>query len=225
MMNNYSIISKALNEVVEARMDEYMKTVDPDIEIIFSDKYKRKMRKLIERQKKPYFKLICTTGRRIACAAAAIIVIFSCAMSVEAVREAVREFLMYIFGGHTAVYVNGNVQDYPSVIEEEYEIAELPEGFEVCEHYSDDTSVFTAYMNGDKYIFLHQMVYDVTISNIDNEHSNTEIYIDENGQEYLIQDTGNDYCIIFNNGKYIIRISSNLTKKGTIDLCEHTKIK
>ena len=224
-MNEFSILSKALGEVFEPQIDEFMQTVELKSDYIFSDKYKRKIIKLIKRREKPYFKLICTTGRRIVCAAAAVIMILASSLSVEAVREAIHDLLMNIFKGHTAVSVSGTIEDYPTVIEEEYEIANLPDGFEMVDYYADDKSVLASYINGEKYILFEQTVYYDFIGNFDNSHSEFEYYTDEFGQEYLIHNTGSDYCITFNNGKYIIRITSNLDKNEVINLCKDTKIK
>lgn len=116
-MNEFSILSKALGEVFEPQIDEFMQTVELKPNFIFSDKYKRKISKLIKRREKPYFKLICTTGRRIVCTAAAVIIILASSLSVEAVREAIHDFLMNIFKGHTAVSVSGTIENYPTVIE------------------------------------------------------------------------------------------------------------
>lgn len=224
-MNEFSILSKALGEVFEPQIDEFMQTVELKPNYIFSDKYRRKINKLIKRRKKPYFKLICTTGRRIVCTAAAVIIIFASSLSVEAVREAIHDFLMNIFKGHTAVSVSGTIEDYPTVIEEEYEIASLPEGFEMVDYHADIMSVFAMYVNNDKYISFQQMVYDNFNMNFDNSHSEIEYYTDNQGQEYLVQDTGHSYCVTYNNGRYVIKIISNLDKDETIDLCKDTKIK
>lgn len=224
-MNDFSILAKALGDIVEPQIDEYMRSVVIQSDYKFSEKFERKMKRLIKRREKPYFRLICTTGRRIACTAAAIIIILSSALRVEAVREAIHDFLMYIFNGHTAVSVSGTIPDYPSAIEEIYEIADLPAGFEQIDYYFDDSSVLISYFREEKYIFFEQNVYYDFEGDYDNSHSEFEYYTDEFGQEYLIQDTGTDYCIIFNNGRYIIRIISNLNKDDVINLCKSTKIK
>lgn len=224
-MNEFSILSKALGEVFEPQIDEFMETVDLKSDYEFSDKYRRKMNKLIKRREMPYFRLICTAGRRFVCAAAAVVIILASSLSVEAVREAIHDFLMNIFNGHTAVSVSGTIEDYPTFIEEEYEIANLPDGFELVDFYADDMLVFSTYLKDDKYIFFQQMVYDDFNENFDNSHSITEYYTDEFGKEYLIQDTGHNWCVIANNGKYIIQVTSNLDKETTISLCKDTKIK
>lgn len=224
-MNDFSILSKALGEVFEPQIDEFMEAVELKSDYIFSDKYRRKINKLIKRREKPYFKLICTTGRRIVCTAAAVIIILASSLSVEAVREAIHDFLMNIFKGHTAVSVSGTIEDYPTVIEEEYEITNLPDGFELVDYYADDKSVLASYINGEKYIFFEQTVYYDFIGNFDNSHSELEYYTDEFGQEYLILYTGHNYGITFNNGNYIIKITSNLDKNDIVNLCKDTKIK
>lgn len=224
-MNEFSILSKALGEVFEPQIDEFMQTVELKPNFIFSDKYRRKIKKLIKRREKPYFKLICTTGRRIVCTAAAVIIILASSLSVEAVREAIHDFLMNIFKGHTAVSVSGTIEDYPTFIEEEYEIANLPEGFEQVDYHADKMSVFAMYVNNDKYISFQQIVYDNFDVNFDNFHSEIEYYIDNERQEYLVQDIGHSYCVTYNNGKYVIKITSNLDKDEIINLCKDTKIK
>ncbi len=224
-MNDFSILSKALGEVFEPQIDEFMETVELKSDYIFSDKYKRKINKLIKRREKPYFKLICTTGRRIVCAAAAVIIVLASSLSVEAVREAVHDFLMNIFKGHTAVSVSGIIKDYPTIIEEEYEITNLPDGFEMVDYYADDMSIFAMYVNDDKYILFQQMIYYNYSGNFDNDHSNLEYYIDNFGQEYLIHIVENEYCVVWNNGRYIFQITSNLNKNDVINLCKDTKIK
>lgn len=224
-MNEFSILAKALGEVFEPQIDEFMQTVELKPNYIFSDKYKRKINKLIKRREKPYFKLICTTWRRIVCTSAAVIIILASALSVEAVREAIHDFFMNIFKGHTAVSVSGTIEDYPTFIEEEYEIANLPEGFEMVDYYADKLSVFAMYVNNDKYISFQQMVYDKFTENFDNEHSTVEYYTDILGKEFLIQDTGYNYCVVHNDGRYVIQVASNLNKDDVIKLCKDTKIK
>lgn len=184
------------------------------------------MDKLIRRRNKPYFNLICTGGRRAACIAAVVIILSASSLSVEAVREAVHDFFMSIFEDHTAVSVNSDTEkDYPATIEEEYAISNLPDGFELSDYNRDSGTIFAAYFNGDKYIFFDQFVHDSYLGYFDNEHSELEYYTDESGQEYLIQNTGHDYCILWDDGNYILQITSNLNKKDALSLCKSTKSK
>ena len=45
----------------------------------------------------------------------------------------------------------------------------------------------------------------------------------ENGQEYLVHNTDHDHTFIWDNGKYIFEICSNLDKQSVLELCESTK--
>lgn len=109
-MDNYSILSKAIGDTFEPQLDEFIDSVNFDVNAEFSEKFERKMDKLIRRRNKPYFNLICTGGRRAACIVAAIIILSASSLSVEAVREVVHDFFMSIFGDHTAVSVSINTE-------------------------------------------------------------------------------------------------------------------
>ena len=137
-MDNYLILSKAIGDAFEPQLDEFIDSVNFDINAEFSKKFERKMDKLIRRRNKPYFNLICTGGRRAACIAAVVIILSASSLSVEAVREAVHDFFMSIFEDHTAVSVNSDTEkDYPATIEEEYAISNLPDGFELSDYNRD----------------------------------------------------------------------------------------
>ena len=225
-MDNYSILSRAIGEAFEPKLDEFIDSVNFDVNAECSEKFERKMDKLIRRRNKPYFNLICTGGRRAACIAAVVIILSASSLSVEAVREAVHDFFMSIFEDHTAVSVNSDTEkDYQATIEEEYAISNLPDGFELSDYNRDSGTIFAAYFYGDKYIFFEQFVHDSYLVNFDNEHSELEYYTDESGQEYLIQSTNHDFCISWDNGEYIFKITSNLNKKDTLSLCKSTKSK
>lgn len=60
-MNNFHIF-QALDEVVDARLDDYVETLEVDKRYEFSEKYNKKINKLIKHREKPYFTLICTTA-------------------------------------------------------------------------------------------------------------------------------------------------------------------
>ena len=42
-------------------------------------------------------------------------------------------------------------------------------------------------------------------------------YKDENGQEYLVHNTDHDHTFIWDNGKYIFEICSNLDKRSVLE--------
>lgn len=168
--------------------------------------------------------MICTAGRRTACIIILILVLSVSSLTVKAVREAVYNFISKAFGDHVAVSVSSESEwDYPTEIEDVYEITDLPDGFEMTDYMNNSVAVFCEYFKGDKYIFLDQYVRDAYVINFDNEHSHFETYTDETGQEYLVHNTGHSYCFIWDNGDYILQISSNLDKDEIGKLCMSTK--
>lgn len=196
----------------------------PQFEV--SDEFQRKMSKLIERQKKTYFKLICTASRRVACIVVIMLVIFVSSLSVKAVRKVVFNLFMNAFSDHTEISVNiDDMSDYPETIETEYIIDNIPEGYELTEYDKNNNAICYYYMKEDSYIFFEQILKTPSTHNVDNEFSSMEKYTDDNGQEYFIHILNDDFLVMWDNGEYIFRTSSNLDKNSTMDLCKCTKRK
>lgn len=217
---------RALKESFEEDCDKLMSEEIPNYET--SAKFEKKMQKLIKSQRKPYFKLISTGGRRAACIIAAVVVLSVSSLSVKAVRKTVLEFILNpVSDGEaeitTSVY---GVDNYPNTIEEEYYISEIPEGFE-CDLYDKcEAWVDYSYTNDEgDYIVFRQEIKDVFGGVYDIEHSVFYEYTDDDGQKYLIHECGSQYSIIWENGKYIFIIGSNLDKEEILDLCRSIKIK
>lgn len=218
--NNYK---KALFDVLFEECEAMIPDMKEDH--IFSPKFEKKMKRLISRHKKPYYRLISTGARRAACIVVALIVFSASAMSVKAVREAVIDFIMHFFSDHTQVKTDIDLSDnYPETIEEEYHIADLPEGFELVDYFSDNYMIHSLYKCGDEFILFNQCTRKEYIANYDTEQSEPSIII-VNGQEYLFLYDYNEYAFIWDNGKYIFIIRSNLDKDSTLNLCKATKIK
>ena len=213
-------IENVFNERFERDMEEFRSTPPH----VFSEKHKKKMAKLIKRQRKPYFKLICTTGRRVACIIVAIVAIAASTLSVKAVREAIFNFITKIFSDHTVVTVeSGTAEGYPETIEEEYYISELPEGFERVDHSKMDNSVVSFYFNDDEYIIFSQYTKEYYESHYDNEQTTFEEKCLSNNQSYLIIESDADTVFVWDNGEYILSIRSNLNKNIILELCKSTK--
>ena len=164
-------------------MDDYVETLEVDKRYEFSEKYNKKINKLIKHREKPYFTLICTTGRRVACFVTALLILSFSSLSVKAVREAVCDFFMNIFSDHTEIIADSEiVNSYPHSIDEEYHISSLPNGFKQVDYDKMENSIIITYFKDDDYIFFEQYTKDAYLSNYDNEQSTFESYKDENGQ-------------------------------------------
>ncbi len=226
-MGKYSILAKALDDVMTEELDEQLASVDHSVEHSFSEEFEQRMQKLIRQRNNPCYRLICTAGRRAACVAAAVVLSLSFTMSFESVRATVKEFFTRDVSDHVILEVSPEfVQDAPDTLEELYEITELPEGFVL--EYSDEfpTSASADYVFEDYYIMFKQTIKATYRISLDNEHSVLETYVDDSGQEYLLHlsDAGNIRVIWSKNG-YILDIASNLDKETVMDLCKSTKIK
>ena len=66
-MDSKAIIGNAMEEVLDEEFAEYINTLPIYADHQFSERHNRKMNKLIRIQRKPYFSLISTAGRRAAC--------------------------------------------------------------------------------------------------------------------------------------------------------------
>ena len=102
-MNENTLFIQALNDVIDEDYNADVEAISLNDEHEFSDKHNKKMKKLIKRQSRPYFNLISTAGRRVACVVVAMIVLSASALSVEAVRNAVYDFIIKIFSNHSVV--------------------------------------------------------------------------------------------------------------------------
>ena len=204
-MNENTLFIQALNDVIDEDYNADVESISLNDEHEFSDKHNKKMKKLIKRQSRPYFNLISTAGRRVACVVVAMIVLSASALSVEAVRNAVYDFIIKIFSNHSVVTTESGTDDgYPTSIEEKYYISKLPAGFEQTQYGETDNSISVFYSNGKKGILFDQ--------NVKGDH---KIYMDNERT---------DFTCIWDNGRYILSISSNLDKETVIDLCKSTKL-
>ena len=195
----------------------------PDVEPNFSLEFEKKMQKLIKRRSHSYYPLIATAGRRAACIIAAVIIIAAAPLSVKAVRDAVKEFVIKIFSDHQNVAVSTIAENAPETIEEVYTI-DVPEGFELTEELVTDGWVNQIYKKEDKYIDLTQVVLSMFHANIDTETTTMEILI-EDGIEYQLYNYENAYRIIWKYDGYVFSVYSNLNKYEFAELCKSTKLK
>ena len=220
------LVLQAISEVFNERFEAQMKELEGEEPHVFSEKHNKKMAKLIKNQKKPYYALISTAGRRAACIIAAIIILSASALSVRAIREAIFDFIMRIFSDRTVVSTeSGTDEGYPETIEELYYISELPEGFEQNKFNENDVSIDTLYVNDEKYILFSQYTKSYYHKTYDNEQSKYKEYCNEENQEYLIFSSEYSNAFLWDNGRYIFTISSNLDKEDILKLCKSTKVK
>ena len=210
----------ALTELMYKEADELMVEYES---YEFSPEFEEKMEKLIKRRRKPYFRMINTVGKRVACIAACAFIVSSASlMSVDAVREAVFGFIMNIFEDHSDISFQED-DKHPDTIQDIYEITYDISGFHIDFEDEGDKSRTIVYTNNNNEITFMQ--YTQKSFNLGINTEDTELmHIDVNGFDAIYYcDNHNYHTLIWDNGQYIFYISSNLPEKETISVAESVK--
>ena len=97
-------------------------------DITFSQKFEEKMQELIAKEKKPYYVIINTALKRVACVIVALFVSLSVMLSVDAIREPFLKYIVETFEKYSAVYFKDNSQITPETFVS-YAPEYIPEGY------------------------------------------------------------------------------------------------
>lgn len=171
------------------------------IQFNFSDKFTQKMEKLIARQKKPYWEYVNTAGKKIAIVAILVLSIAVTAFSNEEVRASMLQWCEDIYEEYIRYYFEG---DTTKVIEHEYQLTMIPEGFEKVYVQRDAETVVIGYENevGD-YIQLEQHATDGYETYIDNENGEWSTEIIGN-KEVILADYGTQMSAMWTEDGYFM---------------------
>ena len=169
----------AFREVVSSEF-AHIPTDESSIDFTFSEKFIKRMDKLIRAQRKSYYKFINTAGKRAAVIFAAIITLFTASLSVKAIREPVVRFVKRVYETFIHYSFDGGTTDK---ISKEYAIR-VHENFNQTNRIQGDALIATEYTSdsGD-IIEFKQMTTKYSIGYfVDNEIGNikTEVI---NGME------------------------------------------
>lgn len=122
-----------------------------------------------------------------------------------------------------------NVENCPTVIEDEYHLSEVPDGFEIISTRSNPFSIATLYKNEQtgQTITFEQW----TKPEFNPIYFNTEkgelIEVEINGYSGVIleiSDNQNNNELIWDNGEYILQLSGDLPKKELLFLAESANL-
>ena len=218
------VFRKAIGEALHP---EFAAMIPDHGKHIFSEKFERKMEKLIRRRRKPYYSLISTGLRRAACIIVMFLVVsFTTVMSVEALRKPFLDFLSSIFSDHTTIESVLDLDgDYPETIEERYEITEGLEDY-YLESKSDNHSLaasFFAHKTRDLYIAFYQNTINNYKKNLNTEGTTISFINIDTQNAISYYDSHGYYHLVWNNGKYIIELHSNVSKNALIELAKTVK--
>ena len=141
----------AFREVVSSEF-AHIPTDESSIDFTFSEKFNKKMEKLIKSQRKPYWNFISTVSRRAAVIIVAIITLVTAAFSVKAIREPIIKFIKQVYESFTHYSFDG---DTVEIITKEYTITQMLDGYEQFDKLTSENTIATTYKNklGDTIIF------------------------------------------------------------------------
>ncbi|MCR5480630.1 MAG: DUF4367 domain-containing protein [Ruminococcus sp.] len=188
----------------------------------FSPGFEKQMDKLIKRRKKPYYSLVNTVGKRVAVIILAFVMVsFTTVMSVDALRNPFLSFITNMFSSHSEIKSDPeDSKQYPATIESKYDITEGVDGYSRDVMLDNKGEVNLLYSQGDDVIELEQHIVDDFDMHTNTEGATIE-HIDINGHEAIGWfDNHNYYHLIWNNGEYVIVISSNIGKDELIEIAK-----
>lgn len=91
-------MNKLKTALAEALIPEYESLLaEASSEHIFSESFEKKMKTLINRRRKPYFRMINTVGKRAACIAVCVVIACTATLNIGAVKETVHQFFAEVF--------------------------------------------------------------------------------------------------------------------------------
>ncbi|MBR1764392.1 MAG: DUF4367 domain-containing protein [Ruminococcus sp.] len=178
----------------------------------FSPRFEKKMNSLVKRRRKPFYPLISTALRRVAC----LLVILGTGLllgfkgAVYAIDKFSDDFYFAESEGRLTVFSN-KAEGAPTTIETRLAPAYLPEGFALDHGNEGEEQIYLNYNNGEEEIFFSQYTKNKFYIVCLNEASDFE-RIDINGHSALFREA-EGWCEVFwDNGDYILAMTSPVSK-------------
>lgn len=213
---------KFKNAIHEAMERDYRNLTKSSEKHIFSPKFEKRMKRLIKRRNKPYYRIVNTSVKRVACISAVLLIVSSAAiMSVDALRNAFIDFIVSVYEKFSIIFTED--KKAPEIIEEIYNITYDLNDYTI--DYQEYNEIFrnTVYVKDDYVIDFSQYTKSAYDLLINTENAET-IAMDLNGNEAVyFYDNHNYSHIIWDNGDYIIDISSNIDKNKLINIAKSVK--
>ena len=194
----------AFREVISSEF-AYIPTDEGSIDFTFSEKFIKRMDKLIRAQRKSYYKFINTAGKRVAVIFAAIITLFTASLSVKAIREPVVKFFTEVYESFTRYFFEGDTVDNIAKV---YTIASLPNEFIETDKIISDVAITTIYENnlGDKIKFRQQITLNGEHTFDSENKGKIEKIIAGQTVDFYIEDT--NINAIWTKDQYSFRLST-----------------
>lgn len=223
-------IAKILDEIFDEQFSLIENEAKSAGRFTTTPEYDRKMQRLIRKVDRPLWAYTNTPLKRVACILAIIVFISVTSITVHAIYKKFFEYRYSKNAQFTEIFTKDiDMATAPDTILTRYTI-DVPQGYECTfeQHFEEGISQATAihYVdNSGNFISFEQFTAEMFHSRLDNEISEFEEYSDKNGNIFIINQTKSIVSIIWNNGEYVFRISSNnLNKEELCELCISTRI-
>ena len=218
-MTGREVLEEALRRCCSTYCDQYPR-YEGEIDLGYD--YERYMNRLIKRSKNPFQRYFNTTGRRIAGIVAAVLIVFSCSMTVKAVREPIVEFFTNIYEEFIEIFFSeDDIANAPDTIETVYTLGVIPEGYIVDQFYVYDHVTYMTWKNehGDRLV-LSQDILDGSLM-LDTEESNYDI-IEWGGHRIAFAEKYGAKYFYWNSDQYAfsLTVSSNIPKDEVFALID-----
>ena len=195
-------LKNAFREVVSSEF-AHIPADENSIDFTFSERFNKRMEKLIRSQKKVYYNFVNTAYKRVAIICVVLLMMLTTACSVKAIREPIINFIKHVYESFTHYSFHGDTTDK---ITKEYTI-KIPVDFEQINKIQNDAIILTEYTNSSGDIIeFNQMTTEYSIGYfVDNEQSNinTETV---NGIEVKFKEWYNTKSAIWTQDGYVFVI-------------------
>lgn len=196
-----------------------------DGEIRYSEEYLRDMKRVLSKSKNPIHRCFNSVGRRVAGIAAALLIAFSCSMTVKAIREPVVEFFANIYEKFVAIFFEeDDIAKAPNTIETVYTLGFIPDGYMVDRFYVDDYTTDMVWKNGNgDRLALSQGILDGSFT-LDVEESDYNI-IEWNNKKIACSEKHGIKSFFWNSEEYefSLTMSSNISEEEAFALIDSLK--
>lgn len=181
--------------------EHFLSDLPPITDTEFSKKFKRRMQKLIKRWEKPYYILINTAAKRVACIIVGIIIaVTALTMSARALLPDVWNIFTTWFDEYMSVGFNSEAASDSGSIEEIMVPKYLPEGLEISDTIKTPTTYTTLFTRNEELVceFI-QYVYKVPLLyDDDSPLRNVKVL----QYDSIISTINYRHCLAWEDGKY-----------------------
>lgn len=221
-MTGREVLEEALRRCCSMYCDQYPR-YEGEIDLGYD--YERYMNRLIKRSKNPFQRYFNTTGRRIAGIAAAVLIVFSCSMTVKAVRDPIVKFVANIYEEFIEiVFAEDDVANAPNTIETVYTLGTIPAGYEMEKIFVGRDMANLTWINkhGDRLVLSQIVLGESAI--LDAETSNCSI-VEWQGNKIAYSGKYGINSFFWNSSEYAfsLTVSSDISVDEVLTLIDSLK--